>query len=143
MNTDDKKINKRLSKMLDNEIYFVVDDDKLVKGHIKDKSVILNALEDKNYKSVRILKSDNPTSAEIPPCVFRSIKSPISYYSFTDEFKEQFGPFDEIETIDLSSDKVDESVDDNNDEFLLHLRNIKGMRFAYKVGEDTYQICMG
>lgn len=143
MNTDDKKISKRISKMLENEIYFVVDGDKLFKGYIKDKGLILSSLKDKNYKSVMILKSNNSTSVEIPPCIIRSVKSPISYYPFTDEFKEQFGPFDEIETIDLSSDKVTESIEYENDEFLIHLRNIKGMKFAYKVGDDKYQICMG
>ena len=143
MNTDDKKISKKIAKMLDNEIYFVVGGDKLFKGYVKDKEIILNALMDKKYKSVRILKSNNPTSAEIPPCRIRSVKSPISYYSFTDEFNGQFGPFDEIETVDLSSDKVNESIEDANDEFLIHLRNIKGMKFAYKVGEDKYRICMG
>ena len=117
--------------------------DKLFKGYIKDKEIILNSLKGKNYKSVRILKSNNPTSAEIPPCIIRSVKSPISYYPFTDEFKGQYGPFDEIETVDLSLNQMNESVDDIDDEFLAHLRNISGMRFAYKVDDDKYQICMG
>lgn len=143
MNIDNKKISNRISKMLDNEIYFVVNGDKLFKGYIKDKEIILNSLKGKNYKSVRILKSNNPTSAEIPPCIIRSVKSPISYYPFTDEFKGQYGPFDEIETVDLSLNKMNESMDDTDDEFLAHLRNISGMRFAYKVDDDKYQICMG
>ena len=76
-----------------------------------DKDEILHILREKGYDEITILRTSNLCSAEIPPIVPHGVKdTKIWVYPISPEFNEQYGPFEEVETIDLTKLKVNESL---------------------------------
>jgi hypothetical protein len=89
-------------------------------------------------KKTTIYKSRTPLSVEIP--LLRSIKDtsrPASYY-MDEEFLDEYGPFDEIETIDLGKAIVEDSSED--DVVLRNMKSVKGVVVAKKIGNNKYHI---
>lgn len=102
----------------------------------KNKDKFLRKLKDMGCPEVKILQTKNPSSISIRPLTPGS-KLPLSIYHLDNRFNEQFGPFEEIETIDLG--KVVLESDDENDEYLNTLRSIKGLGVR-KIGKHLYEL---
>ena len=104
-----------------------------------DKDEILHILREKGYDEITILRTSNLCSAEILPIVPHGVKgTKIWVYPISPEFNEQYGPFEEVEKIDLKS-FVSESADDEQDETFNVLRQIKGLSVK-KLGNGKYRL---
>lgn len=132
-------------EILNNEIFIQVDTakdgtPKVSKIVNDDKQKFVKVLTRLGLKKTTIYKSRNPLSVEIP--LLRSIKDtsrPASYY-MDDDFIEEYGPFEEVETIDFEKTIAEDSS--GEDEVLRHMRSVKGVVSAEKIGENKYRICI-
>lgn len=103
-----------------------------------DKDEILHILREKGYDEITILRTSNLCSAEISPIIPHGVKgTKIWVYPISPEFNEQYGPFEEVEKIDLR-DFVSEAVDEQ-DETLGVLKQIKGLSVK-KLGNGKYRL---
>ena len=147
VNVDDKRIAKRLSEdtfilmkggSMDNGIV-------KVSPNMKDKTIeILSRKCDK----LIIMKSTNPKTAELKQLRLRDEYSGIRYYIFSDKFKDNFGPFeeiDEMETLRLTNEDKDEmEFDDANhidDDYAKRIYdNIGGVVDVKNLGNGKYEV---
>ena len=103
-----------------------------------DKDEILHILREKGYNEVTILRTSNLCSAEIPPIIPHGVEdTKIWVYQISPEFNKQYGPFEEVERIDLKG-FVSEATDEH-DETLRVLKQIKGLS-AKKLGNGKYRL---
>lgn len=102
----------------------------------KNKDKFIEKLKGLGCKEVKILQTANPSSVTIRP-ISPSSKSPFSVYHLDNRFNKQFGPFDELETIDLTKLMIES--DDEQDEYLKTLRSIKGLK-SRKIGKHLYEL---
>lgn len=103
-----------------------------------DKDEILHILREKGYDEITILRTNNLCSAEIPPIIPHGVEgTKILGYPISPRFNEQYGPFEEVERIDLR-DFVSEGVDEH-DETLGVLKQIKGLSVK-KLGNGKYRL---
>ena len=79
----------------------------MVKVDLSDKELALSALKKENCKEVSILSTKNLNSALIPEIEVSDIGN--IQYNITDGFNKKYGPFEEVETIDLTKLTIDES----------------------------------
>ena len=101
----------------------------------RDKDAVLSQLKKRGCKSVKVLKTDNLNSTRL-----RNIsKSSIGKrnYELDDDFDRKYGPFEEVETIDLKG-FVSEATDEH-DETLEVLKQIKGLSVK-KLGNGKYRL---
>lgn len=101
----------------------------------RDKDAVLSQLKRRGCKSVKVLKTDNLNSTRL-----RNIsKSSIGKrnYELDDDFDRKYGPFEEVETIDLKG-FVSEATDEH-DETLEVLKQIKGLSVK-KLGNGKYRL---
>ena len=82
----------------------------LVKVAKTDKDKAMQALKKKGCKSVKILNTDNLNSTRLPSQSIHDILQRKTLELDDIEFNSKYGPFDEVETIDLTSLKVNESM---------------------------------
>ena len=82
----------------------------LVKVAKTDKDKAMQALKKRGCKSVKILNTDNLNSTRLPSQSIRDILQRKTLELDDIEFNSKYGPFDEVETIDLTSLKVNESM---------------------------------
>ena len=130
------------SEILENELFIQVGvakdgTPKVCKISKDDKQKTIKALTKLGLEKTIIFKSRNPLSAEIP--LLRGIKNaskPASYY-MDDDFVSEYGPFEEVETIDLKKTITEDSSDD---EILSCMRSVEGVVYAHKIGKDKYRI---
>lgn len=103
-----------------------------------DKDEILHILREKGYDEITILRTSNLCSAEIPPIIPYGVEdTKIWVYPISPRFDKQYGPFEEIERIDLKG-FVSEATDEH-DETLGVLKRIKGLD-ARKLGNGKYRL---
>lgn len=88
----------------------VFDTEILVKVEKTDKDKALQALKQMGCKSVKILNSDNLNSTRLPSQSIQDILQRKTLELYDTEFNSKYGPFDEVETIDLTNLKVNESM---------------------------------
>ena len=88
----------------------VFDTEILVKVAKADKDKALQALKQMGCKSVKILNSDNLNSTRLPSQSIQDILQRKTLELYDTEFNSKYGPFDEVETIDLTNLKVNESM---------------------------------
>lgn len=132
-----------VTEILNNEIFIQVGTakdgtPKVSKIVNDDKQKFVKVLTRLGLKKTTIYKSRNPLSVEIP--LLRSIKDtsrPASYY-MDEEFLDEYGPFEEIETIDLGKTIVEDSSED--DVVLRNMKSVKGVVVAKKIGNNKYHI---
>ena len=82
----------------------------LVKVAKTDKDKALQALKQKGCKSVKILNTNNLNSTRLPSQSIHDILQRKTLELDDNEFNSKYGPFDEVETIDLTMLKVNESM---------------------------------
>ena len=88
----------------------VFDTEILVKVAKADKDKALQALKQIGCKSVKILNSDNLNSTRLPSQSIQDILQRKTLELYDTEFNSKYVPFDEVETIDLTNLKVNESM---------------------------------
>ena len=66
----------------------------------------------KNMKLQKVLKSSNPNILKLKSIRMRNYHSSYSWYWFTEDFQNKYGPFEEISEIDTSNVQEDETVHD-------------------------------
>lgn len=147
VNVDDKRIAKRLSE----DTFILMKGGSMNNGivkvspNMKDKTIeILSRKCDK----LVIMKSTNPKTAELKQLRLRDEYSGIRYYIFSDKFKDNFGPFeeiDEMETLRLTKEDKDEmEFDDANhidDDYAKRIYdNIGGVVDVKDLGNDRYEV---
>ena len=82
----------------------------LVKVAKTDKDKALQALKQKGCKSVKILNTNNLNSTRLSSQSIQDILQRKTLELDDTEFNSKYGPFDEVEKIDLTSLKVNESM---------------------------------
>ena len=82
----------------------------LVKVAKTDKDKAMKALKQKGCKSVKILNTDNLNSTRLSSQSIHDIFQRKTLELDDNVFNSKYGPFDEVETIDLTSLKVNESM---------------------------------
>jgi len=99
-------------------------------------------------KRLVFLKSENSSIIRLKQVRMKNEHSSMSYYYYTDDFKEKYGPFEEIETYDISSsvteDRDEVEFDDMNhidDEYAKKMYdNIGGIVDIKKKDDETYEV---
>ena len=107
--TDDDEIKEILSKSIfmafgSNPVSGATS---VIKVAIEDKSLALDKLKGLGCSTATLLKTDNLNAARLNDIDVDNIGE--FQYNINDRFNEKYGPFKEVETIDLSDFKVDES----------------------------------
>lgn len=82
----------------------------LVKVAKTDKDKALQALKQRGCRSVKILNTDNLNSTRLSSQSIQDILQRRTLELDDTEFNSKYGPFDEVETIDLANLNVNESV---------------------------------
>lgn len=82
----------------------------LVKVAKTDKDKAMQVLKQKGCKSVKILNTDNLNSTRLSSQSIQDILQRKTLELDDIEFNSKYGPFDEVETIDLTGLKVNESM---------------------------------
>ena len=82
----------------------------LVKVSKTDKDKAMQALKQRGCRSVKILNTDNLNSTRLTSQSIQDILQRKTLELDDTEFNSKYGPFDEVETIDLTSLKVNESM---------------------------------
>ena len=82
--------------------------DELIKIQANEKDNVLSELKKIGYTKVKILKTDNVNSSRLDFIDVDSEK-PLSTYHTSEQFNKKFGPFEEIDEIDLTKTKFDEN----------------------------------
>lgn len=90
----------------------------LIKIHEIDKENVLSELKKIGYTTIKILRTDNVNSSRLDFINVDSEK-PLSTYHTTDQFNKNFGPFIEIEEIDLTKTKFDENIINHHRKIIL------------------------
>ena len=88
----------------------VFDTEILVKVAKTDKDKALQALKQSGCRYVKILNTDNLNSTRLSSQSIQDILQRRTLELDDTEFNSKYGPFDEVETIDLTNLKVNESV---------------------------------
>ena len=88
----------------------VFDTEILVKVAKTDKDKVLQALKQRGCRSVKILNTNNLNSTRLTGQSIQDILQRKTLELDDTEFNSKYGPFDEVETIDLTSLKVNESI---------------------------------
>ena len=112
----------------------------LVKIHVNDKDRVLKFLRDEeNVDEVVVLTTENPMSVKLVPLDIHELeRETFKVYRMSDKFNKNFGPFNEVETIDLNG-LVSEGTDDYDEEVEV-IRHQKGVIKAERVGKNAIRI---
>ena len=107
----------------------------------KNKDNALKCLKKHGLVSVAIMKSINPNAVQIPAVSIRCLSSekPITPFIIDDEFNDNFGPFDEVEEINLSGVVSEDSIGMEQDEELSNIKSIKGVIMAKRISKNVIQ----
>lgn len=85
----------------------VSDLDSIVKIEKDDKEPVLLKLKKRGCKTVKIIKTDNLNSIWLDDIDVSDVGRKV--YQLDDDDKSKYGPFEEVETIDLTKFQIDES----------------------------------
>lgn len=80
----------------------------LLKIKAKDKDYALSYLKKEKYRLATIVKTDNLNAVRLSICDIDSFNGP-TVFNMTDSFVKRYGPFEDVETIDLSKVPLVES----------------------------------
>lgn len=81
----------------------------MIKIALKDKDTVFSKLKRLGCKSIEILRTENLNAARLKNMEVTDIKEK-SYY-INDEFNSKYGPFEEVDKVDLTTTTIDESYD--------------------------------
>lgn len=136
---------ERVKKIMKDEIFIQVGTTstgipQIVKIRVSDKSRVFKFLRDEEgIESVTILDTKNPKSVKIFPIELTELEqSTFRVYHKTQKFNDMFGPFTEVETIDLSN-LVSEGTDDYDEEVEI-IRHQKGVVHAERLSPTAIRI---
>lgn len=87
----------------------ILDKVSIAKINSKDKDAAYAKLKRLNCKSIGILKTTNLNALRLKDIDVKSLGD--NSYHIDDEFNAKYGPFEEVDTIDLTSKLIDESYD--------------------------------
>lgn len=157
MNTDDRRVQGRIA----NTLLLVLDgitarsgDPGLIAISKKDKDKYIDIFTKlgrekriDGLKGLTIMKSDNPAIASLSKTRMRDERSSFGIYGRSEGFENKYGPFEEVEHIDLSTvteDKDETEYDDMNrieDDYARHIYDsIEGVVDVKRTGKDEYEV---
>lgn len=82
--------------------------DNILKINYSDKEMVLSVLKEKQYTHVIEIKTENMNSTRLDNTIVDRDR-PLMTYQADKEFNDRYGPFEEVETIDLTKMTFNES----------------------------------
>ena len=135
---------ERVGKIMEDELFIQLGKTKkgipqAIKILKSEKSRCLEFLKKMGIDEVTLLHTDNPLSIKVLPTTIKELESTsLTVHHINDDFNKMFGPFTEVETIDLNTLVLEDS--DGYDEEVERIRHQKGVVDAYRLSPTAIRI---